>query len=215
MKHSFIFLSVLLVTSSALAQSGSYTGPFGPGNYSTIPGGTFELNDPLTPWFPLNNAAGIASVIQPPLNGMRVGEMSSPFTGGYAMLNQVSGLVVGRQYVLSTFMGSPDVGGSVAIDVGNYGGQAWNQAAGIGVEMTPNSTDRWHFAFITFTADNPSMMVRLVRNGPTIPAARNYFDDVAITELGTFQAPEVVPEPATLAVFGAGALALIRRRRGK
>lgn len=215
MKQTFVFLSLLFVTSSALAQSGTYTGPFGPGNYTTIPGGTFELSDPLTSWFPLNNAAGLASVIQPQMNGLRVGEMSSPFSGSYAMLNQVSGLVVGRQYVLSTFMGSPDTGGSVAIDVGNYGGQAWYQTAGIGVEMTPSQTDRWHFAFTTFTADNTSMMVRLVRNGPTIPFARNYFDDVAITEASTFVAPAVVPEPMTLAVLGSGALALMRRRRAK
>ncbi|MBS1719868.1 MAG: PEP-CTERM sorting domain-containing protein [Armatimonadetes bacterium] len=131
------------------------------------------------------------------------------------MLNQVSGLIVGRQYVLSTFMGGPETGGSIAIDVGNYGGQAWYQTAGIGLALTPDTTDRWHFAFTTFTADNTSMMVRLVRNGPTIPFARNYFDDVAITEASTFQAPTVVPEPTTLAVLGAGTLAFIRRRRAK
>lgn len=215
MKQSIILLSLIFVVSSAGAQSGVYAGPFGTGNYTTIPGGTFELTDSMAPWFPLNNAAGLASVIQPTMMGSRVGEMSSPFNGGYAMLNQVSGLVVGRQYVLSTFMGSPDTGGSVAIDVGNYGGQAWYQAAGIGVEMTPSNTDRWHFAFTTFTADNTSMMVRLVRDGPTIPFARSYFDDVAITEVAAFRAPTVVPEPATLAVLGAGALAVIRRRRAK
>lgn len=215
MKQTIILLSMTLVVSSAVAQSGVYTGPFGTGNYTTIPGGTFEPTDPMTPWFPLNNAAGLASVTQPTMMGTRVGEMSSPFTGGYAMLNQVSGLVVGRQYVLSAFMGSPDTGGSVAIDVGNYGGQAWYQTTGIGVEMTPDSTDRWHFAFTTFTADNTSMMVRLVRNGPTIPFARSYFDDVAITEASAFDAPGVVPEPTSLSVLGAGILALIRRRRGK
>lgn len=212
-RHLLILPLALVAASSAVAQSGLFSGPFSGGNYTTISGGSFEIGDSTAGWHDHLNVAGVVSVLQPTMRGDRVGEMSGWSVGWYATNHDVTSLVVGRRYVLSAFLGAPDTGGSIAFDIGNYGGQAWYQTAGVALELTTATTDRWFFGYTTFIADNPNMKVRLVRNGPTIPYARNYFDDVAITEADTFRAPGVVPEPATMIALGAGVLALIRRRR--
>jgi hypothetical protein len=207
----------LVAASPAFAQSGLLEGPFVPGTgvYATVPGGTFELTDPLTGWGDHLNIATITTATTPPMRGDQVGLVSGWSTGWYAVHKSLdNALVAGQSYVLSGFFRAEEPGGSIAIDIGNYGGRAWYQTAQTALASDQGTTGKWYFGYATFVADNPSMRVRLVRNGPTVERARSFFDDVAVTPVGQFRAPTPVPEPATLLALGAGVVALIRRRRG-
>jgi hypothetical protein len=209
MKHFFAF-ALAVGMSAAYAQSGIIGGPFSTsGFYDTIPGGTFEINDPLTGW--IGNGT-VSSVPTPAMREERVGLVTAPYNGYYAVHRDVNTLVFGETYVLSGYFRSDDLGGSVAMDIGNFGGQAWYPVATVFNQIDTNTVGKWFFGYTTFTADNPSMRVRLFRNPTTALNARNYFDDVAVTRASEFVAPTAVPEPATMAVMGAGALLIIRRR---
>jgi hypothetical protein len=47
----------------------------------------------------------------------------------------------------------------------------------------------------------------------TLPLIAGQIDNVAITPFAEFQAPQAVPEPASLSMLGIGAAGLLRRRR--
>ncbi len=215
MNRNCLSLVLAALTSVAFAQSGLIQGPFvaGSGNYTTIPGGTFEVSDPLTGWF---QSFMVSSVTSPTLWGDRVGLVTFPANGFYAVHKPLeNSLVVGQQYVLSGFMRAEEPGGSLAIDVGNFAGQFWNQTAATAVQVDESNLTKWTFGYVIFTADNPSMTVRLVRNGPTVLNANNFFDDIAVTPVNSFVAPTPVPEPATMTALALGLLALARRRNTK
>lgn len=204
------------MASCAFGQSGLLEGPFvpGTGTYTPVPGGTFETNDPLTGWGDFSNVATLNTAASPLMRGDQVGRLSGWSTGWYSVSKSLdNALVAGQAYVLSGFFRAEEPGGSIAIDIGNYGGQAWYQTAATAVAADASTTGKWFFGYVTFVADNPTMRVRLIRNGPTIPFAQTFFDDVAVTPAANFQAPTAVPEPATLVALGAGTLALLNRRR--
>ncbi len=210
------FALSLIGVHTAVAQSGLIEGPFlsGSGAYTTVPGGTFEKGDPLAGWSDHLNVASLSTATSPQMRGEQIGVVSAPTIGWYAVHNSFdNALVVGQSYVLSGFFRAEDAGGSIAIDIGNFGGQAWYQTAGTALQLDQITTGKWFFGYTTFTADNPTMRVRLVRNGPTIEGARNYFDDIAVTAVDRFVAPTAVPEPSSLLALGLGGLVLKFRKR--
>lgn len=216
MRFHITVLALALGAKMTFAQSGLVAGPFVPGSgtYTTVPGGTFEAADPLTGWGDHLNVATITTATSPAMRGDQVGFLTGWSIGYYATNRHFQNAFVrGQTYVLSGFFRGEDLGGSLAIDVGNYGGRAWYALSQTAVQMDQATTGKWFFGYTTFVADNESLTVRLVRNGPTAEYADSYFDDVAVTPLSEFQAPAPVPEPATAAALGLGALALMRQRR--
>lgn len=217
-KNLFIFTLLAACAPFSHAQSVVIGGSFFPGSgtYNVIPGGSFEPSDPTIGWGDHLNVATVASTSSAAARGDRSGLVSG-WSIGYYAVSKESGvtLIPGAKYVLSAFFRGEETGGSVAFDIGNYGGQAWYQEGAVGLNMDTNTTKKWYFGYTVFEANNPIMRIRLVRNGPTIEYATSFFDDVAITPLSSFVAPKVVPEPGTMAVLGMGALALVRRRVSK
>jgi hypothetical protein len=196
----------LLFAVISSAQSGIIEGPFvpGTGTYTTVPGGTFEPSDPLTGWGDYLNIATIIPVTTPTQRGDQVGKLSGWSNGWYAVNKSLdNSLIVGQSYVLSGFFRADNEGGSIAADIGNFAGQFWAGEANFALAANASTVGKWYFGYVTFTANNPTMRVRLVRNGPTTTFASSYFDDVAVTPAAEFVAPTPVPEPATLLGLGA------------
>ena len=205
-----------LVVSSA--QTGIIEGPFVPesGQYTTVPGGTFEVGDSLAGWGDHNNVGSLTTVTSPAQRGDQVGRLSGWSNGNYAVHKSLDNtLTAGQSYVLSGFFRGDDLGGSVAVDIGNFGGQAWYGVANFSHATTQDTVGKWYFGYVTFTADNPTMRVRLVRNGPTATFASTYFDDIAVTPAADFVAPTPVTERATLLGLGAALWGLRIRRAGQ
>lgn len=216
-KNLFIITLVAACAPLSYAQSVVLGGTFmpGTGSYDVIPGGSFELTDPMTDWSDYLNVATLIATNSTAMSGARSGRMTGWSTGGYSVSKETGlNLIPGKKYVLSAFIRGDETGGSVGFDIGNYGGQAWYVDGTIANTLDANSIKKWYFAYTVFEANNPSMRVRLIRNIQTIPYATSYFDDVAITPLNEFVAPTVVPEPGTMAALGMGALALARRKKG-
>lgn len=216
-KNLFIITLVAACAPLSYAQSVVLGGTFmpGTGTYDVIPGGSFEASDPMTDWSDYLNVTTIIATNSTAMSGARSGRMTGWSTGGYAISKETGlNLIPGKKYVLSAFIRGDETGGSVGLDIGNYGGQAWYYEGTVANALNASTINNWYFAYTVFEANNPSMRVRLIRNPQTIPYATSYFDDVAITPLNEFVAPTVVPEPGTMAALGMGALALARRKKG-
>lgn len=214
MRSCFIALALALgATTTTFAQSGVIEGPFAPGsgNYTTLPGGTFELDDPLGNWWDFSGFSSISRETTPTMRGDWVGRMSGNPAPGFARSNtSYAPLTPGENYVLSGFFRGEEEGGSVEISVLLQGG--FTRIATTFIDMTPQAVGRWYFGYTTFTAPVSATYVWIARNnGPF--GSNNYFDDIALTRQSDFQAPSAVPEPASLLALGLGGLAVMRRRR--
>jgi hypothetical protein len=212
-RRSAVFAFATASSFPAFVQSGIIQGPFVPasGVYTTVPGGTFEIDDNLGNWQDSSGFSGISRVQSPSMRGEYVGSMSGNPAPGFARNNFVyAPLTPGESYVLSGFFRAEEVGGSIGFDVLLNPG--FTQIAWQFMEVTPTNVGEWFFAYTTFNAPDQATYMRIVRNGGPF-GSQNYFDDIAITRASEFRAPRPIPAPSAAALLGFGGLLAARRRR--
>jgi len=222
MKHFATSASLLLIGPLGYGQSGLIEGPFTPGSgtYTPSMGGDFEPDNSLSFWgFQGGWAQGdIARSAAAAQRGSRGATMTrvATFTG-YAQGQLVGGTVPGAQYVLSGFFKPKTVweNGYIGMDV--FSGASEYRAVGIS-GLTNAHEDKWYFGWTTFTANHPSVVIRVFNSvtnaNLVVPgSALTYWDDIAVTPLADFSPPDAVPEPVTLTGLLCGLGALLARQR--
>jgi hypothetical protein len=212
-KRFIAFAVALAAPVPVLAQEGIVAGPFLPGTgaYTTVPGGTFELDDNLANW---QDSSGFSSILRsqtPALIGEYVGLMSGNPAPGFARNHFLyAPLVPGENYVLSGFFRAEEVGGSIGFDV--LFSPGFTQIASQFLAVDSTNVGEWFFGYTTFTAPNQATYMRIVRNGGPF-GSQNYFDDVAITLASGFRIPQPIPEPGVVGLCLLSGVLAGRRHR--
>lgn len=220
--RQFAILSLTLTWVSIVnAQSGLIEGPFDPssGSYTTTAGGDLEDQNSLG-WWGFQGGWAQGQVFREQAAAQR-GSWGMSMTrgatfGGYAS-GQLLQLVPGEKYVLSGFFKPKTIwqNGLVCLDV--FSGADQYQWVGISGLASENE-DKWYFAWTTFTAVSPSVVIRVVNSvndaNLVVPDhALTYWDDIAVTPFDQFDPVNAVPESATLLALTPGLAFLARRRR--
>jgi len=108
--------------------------------------------------------------------------------GGFALNQDGVPLVPGQNYVLSGFIYTGEAAsGAAYLDLNDV---SWEVTA-----LVPIGVSQWQFVYETFTAGANTATIRLVRDGNMDWPSRVYFDEVAVTPLGSFIPVSAVPVP--------------------
>jgi hypothetical protein len=108
---------------------------------------------------------------------------------GYSTDQTITGLTPGATYVLSGYFNTTNLTtGNLYVDMVDVPG---NPSAGWGGISATNNPGGWFFAYQTFVANAATSTVRMVRDGffNTVTGV-GYIDDVAITPVAKFVAPQ-------------------------
>ncbi len=216
------------------ARAGSIINPLpSTGNYGLVLNGGFELVDPLHPdhsnwaddWGRPGPKFGLERNSTNPFAGdwslSKIAGWSNPAaTYGTAWSHRIDGLTAGATYVLSAF-----VWNNLGHDGNEYLDTNDQQVVFVdGPALGPNATIRnpdgdgrgelvltaqsglgeWEFIYQAFRPVAASIYIRAVLDGHVLSTSNVYFDDIAITRLADFRAPEAAPEPASLSLMGCG-----------
>jgi PEP-CTERM motif len=179
--------------------------------------GNFETGT-FVGWTQFPTGSGQQSITSVnPASGLFAAEINNDAVASNSLIKQANigiGVVTTGQLVTISF----DARGSYAVPGGVAFAEFFSEKAGGGVSSSvilgggPLAIDTnpavWkHFVFTTTTGNDVSGGVTLqlgAVNGAGGAGTHMFFDNVSVS---------VVPEPATFAVLGLGAIALIRRKR--
>lgn len=200
-------LAIVVCAAPLCAQSGSLTGPFipGTGNWNTLYNGGWELGN-TSGWTHYTGAGNYVATQEKAAvgNWSLKSQMDYSATWELGLWRDISGLTVGQTYVLSAFFYTGQAGGTARID----------RDHGISQVAPAYKVDEWQFVWGSWTATSTDTKVRIFRNKPTNTTDIGmYYDEIAVTPLGAFAPPTVVPEPTSLLALAVGLTGLMARRR--
>ncbi len=205
-RGSFLVALTLLVGASSTVQAVEFA----------VNGG-FETGD-FTGWTQFPTATGQQTVtMTSPSSGLWSANINNSVTASNSLMKQANvgiGSILPGQLVTIRFdaKGSFSPGGVAFAEFFTElagGGVSGSQILG-GAPLNLSATEWRSFTYNVFAGPNTSGGVTL-QLGATTPASNNSFANVSYDNVSI----QSVPEPASMLALGAGALALIQRRKAK
>lgn len=216
MKKLFIILLFSSLFIMLPVKATLITNAFDPstGTWTLVQNGDFEngtanwSNGWGVPWHGVLNTTNALSV-----SGNSSAQLTptSTFTGaGYAIEQTVS-VIAGETYVLSAFFNTMDLPtGNLRIGLYNASG---SNLLLLGWTNLQYGFSAWQFAYEQFIPSSNSVLLRLVHDNDVQLGNSGYIDDVAITRVSNFSAPNSVPEPPTVVLLVLALIGVFKKRQ--